>query len=494
MPDENFPPLLDSLLALSNEKEWIEFKHNNANPDKIGQYISALSNSAVLHKKDKAYLIWGIEDGTKNVVGTIFQPEVTRVGNQILSMWLSQQLRPRPHFEFICADYQSKPIVLLSITPVKEQPVKFKDHAYIRVGESLNPLDEHAGKLREFWDQAVTGDNRGWDCRLEETATYDNLDPTLIAKFLERLDRGGRIDVPANMEPVLVLEKLQLLKDGQPSRAAVLLLTKDPSRFYPSAYIKAGRFKSPTDIVDDKEFHGSLFEQLDAAMQWLQEKMSRKFIIGKSTLSGKDRLSGNFMERDEEWDYPLASLREAMANAICHRDYMINTAVSIRFFDDRLEIWNPGKLPSDLPPEGLFKTHESRAPNQLIATSFFNTKIIERWGTGTIRMAEALETHKQPPPVFDTSSTNNFKVMMFASGYSDADLQKMKLSDRQIRAIRYLQLHKTITNTEYQDLFEASKPTASRDLSQLAKLNLLNKVGTTGKGTGYVLVDRKGLE
>jgi ATP-dependent DNA helicase RecG len=183
-----------------------------------------------------------------------------------------------------------------------------------------------------------------------------------------------------------------------------------------------------------------------------------------------------------------------MANAICHRDYVIDAPVSIRFYDDRLEIWNPGRLPSDLPAEELLKTHDSRAPNQLIANAFYNTKIIERFGTGTIRMAEALEAQKQPPPFFDISSSNYFKVTMFASGYSTSELHSLDLNDRQIKAIRYLQLHKTIANTEYQVLFESSKATATRDLSQLVKLNIITKVGTTGKGTSYVLIEHKGLK
>lgn len=108
-------------------------------------------------------------------------------------------------------------------------------------------------------------------------------------------------------------------------------------------------------------------------------------------------------------------------------------------------------------------------------------------------MAEALEMHKQPPPDFDNTSPEISKVIMFASGYSDAELREMSLNERQVKAIRYLQINKTITNAQYQQLFAASKPTASRDLTEMAKLMLISKVGTTGKGTSYVLVERKGL-
>ncbi len=493
MPDTNISKLVAELLAASDECEWVEFKHNNFDSKMVGEYISALANSAVIQRKEVAYMIWGIEDDTKAVLGTTFNPAKTKHGNQALEMWLSQRLQPVPHFEFNCLEYNNKPIVLLCIRPVKEQPVKFESLAYIRVGSNKTRLDNQPGKQREFWNQVLAGESGGWDQRKDATATFDDLDDAAIVDFFDRLRRAGRRNLPAQADSRSLLEKMHLLQDGTPTRAAVLLLGKDPKRFCSTAYIKAGRFKSATDILDDREFDGTLFQQLDRAMKWLQERMSRKFIIGKSVLSGKNKLSGGLLEREEDWDYPLASLREAIANAICHRDYMASSPVSIRLYDDRLEIWNAGHLPAALSPEKLFKEHPSLPPNRLIADCFYETQIIERWGTGTIRMAEALEMHKQPPPDFDNSSPDFFKVIMFASGYSDAELRDMSLNERQVKAIRYLQISKTITNAQYQQLFEASKPTASRDLTYLTTKKLVSKVGTTGKGTSYVLVELKGL-
>jgi ATP-dependent DNA helicase RecG len=163
------------------------------------------------------------------------------------------------------------------------------------------------------------------------------------------------------------------------------------------------------------------------------------------------------------------------------------------FFDDRLEVWNPGVLPPDLSPAILLRDHPSHPPNKLIAECFFDTKIIERWGTGTVRMAEALEAQKQPPPAFDVSAPNVFKVIMFATGYSDAELHELGLNERQMQAVRYLQVSKTLTNAQYQELFGLSKATASRDLSDLVTKKVIAKVGTTGKGTSYVLLEPKRL-
>lgn len=481
------------MLALPKESEWLEFKQNNSDPKEIGEYISALANSAVIHRQEAAYLLWGIADDTKEVLGTTFNPDTAKQGGQALEMWLSQKLRPAPHFEFAIGKYCDKSVVLLTIRPLKEEPVKFEKVAYIRVGSHKTKLDDQPGKLKAFWTQAIAGNSGSWDQRKEDRATFEDLDSSAIEEFFERLERAGRRDIPKGLRTESALEKLQLIVEGKPTRAALLLLGKEPKRFYPTAYIKAGRFKSATSILDDREFSGTLFQQLDSAIGWLQERMTRRLIFDSSKESSTKKTSSSLMERGEEWSYPLLALREAIANAVCHRDYSSSLAVTIRFFDDRLEIWNPGTLPSDLSPAVLLSEHPSHPPNTLIAECFYNTRIIERWGTGTVRMAEALASQHQPPPAFDVTTPNVFKAILFASGYSDAELKDMGLNERQVTAVRYMQVNKTITSAQYQELSGASKPTASRDLSELVTKQIIAKVGTTGKGTSYHLRERKGL-
>lgn len=140
----------------------------------------------------------------------------------------------------------------------------------------------------------------------------DDLDPLCIQTFFDRLRASGRRAIEPNANTKSILEKLGLLIDGQPTRAAILLLCSNPNRFHATAFVKAGRFKSATNIIDDREFGGTLFEQIDAAIMWLQERMMKRLVIGESTQ----------MERREEWQYRLPALREAIANAVCHRDYM----------------------------------------------------------------------------------------------------------------------------------------------------------------------------
>jgi len=125
---------LPELLLLPQETEWVEFKHNNFKPQDIGEYISALSNSACLHKKDNGYLVFGIEDRTKKVLGTNFKPVNEKVGNEELENWLCHLIEPRIDFKIHTFIYEEKPIVTFSIDAAHERPVKFNGIAYIRVG------------------------------------------------------------------------------------------------------------------------------------------------------------------------------------------------------------------------------------------------------------------------------------------------------------------------------------------------------------------------
>jgi ATP-dependent DNA helicase RecG len=325
--------------------------------------------------------------------------------------------------------------------------------------------------------------NSSWDSRAEEDATIDDLDKDAIQQFLNKLNSVGRRAVPVDEDPIVSLRKLRLIENDKPTRAAILLLGREPKRFYPSAYIKAGRFKSLTTIVDDKEFFGTLFQQMEHAMSWFQDRLETRLVIGKP----KEGVS--LVQREEIWQYPLVALREAIANAVCHRNYLSGAATTIRLYDDRLEIWNPGSLPVDLHAEDLLRVHDSYAPNRLIAESFFNTGVIERWGTGTLMIAQLLEQHGLPAPNFDVTSPHTFRLTIFdASTKLLSKLQTMKLSERQLQAMLYLLKADTLSNSEYQNLFNASRATASRDLAELVSKGLILKEGSTGKGTIYRLI------
>ncbi len=154
MNNDDLIVLLKDLQALPKESEWVEFKINNSNPEKIGQYISALSNSACYHQKKYAYLVFGIEDTSHRLKGTNFIPSKKKKGSQELENWIATQLNPRIDFNIYEFEYEGMKFSIFRIEPTRNTPVSFKGVAYIRIGSYTKKLDDHPEKERKIWTKA----------------------------------------------------------------------------------------------------------------------------------------------------------------------------------------------------------------------------------------------------------------------------------------------------------------------------------------------------
>ena len=170
---------LDELLRLPAETEWVEFKHNNKSPQEIGEYISAISNAASLHRKRTGYLVWGIEDGTHAVLGTSFRPKREKKGNENLESWLLRLLNPRIDFTIHELDRNGARIVLFAIQAANSTPVRFSDEAHIRVGSYKKKLRDFPEKERTLW-QILSNTNEDWSAQVVANSTLADLDPTAI--------------------------------------------------------------------------------------------------------------------------------------------------------------------------------------------------------------------------------------------------------------------------------------------------------------------------
>jgi ATP-dependent DNA helicase RecG len=214
-------------------------------------------------------------------------------------------------------------------------------------------------------------------------------------------------------------------------------------------------------------------------MIWFEQRFETEFIItGKPT-------------RDEKWEYPLPAVREALINAVCHRDYGATSSTQVRLYDDRLEIWNPGALPIALTPSRLLQKHPSLPRNPLIANSLFYAGFIESWGSGTIRIAELAKQAGLEMPEF-ISSPGEFEIVLKKRILTAATLEKMGLNQRQVAAVLYTLEAGRITNREYQDRWSVSKSTAAREMVDLVTKGLFVRHGRTGKSTFYSAAAQKG--
>jgi len=204
--------------------------------------------------------------------------------------------------------------------------------------------------------------------------TVSDIDLDAVADYIAASTRIGRRHYPADANPVSVLRKLELVKDDAATWAAILLFGKQPQSPLIQATVHCGRFRQNVHIMDDRLIEGSALHQIDETMDFLQKHINVRFEI-----------TGEKAQRDTIWDYPLPALREAVTNAVCHRDYASSSDIQIKVFDESVRIWNPGVLPFDLSFEQLRKgDYSSRPRNKLIAQVFYDLEIIERYGSGIV--------------------------------------------------------------------------------------------------------------
>ena len=174
--------LVDRLRALPTETEWREFKRNYADPQEVGEYLSALANEASVGNQPRGYLVFGIDDTMHNVVGTRFDPYAAKAkGNQDLLPWLSALLQPNPGVEVHLVDHPAGRVVMLAVGPARDRPVTFSGRAYCRAGTSKTELSKHPEKERALWTRGSD-----WSAELCEGASLADLDPEAITKAREQ--------------------------------------------------------------------------------------------------------------------------------------------------------------------------------------------------------------------------------------------------------------------------------------------------------------------
>ncbi len=199
----------------------------------------------------------------------------------------------------------------------------------------------------------------------------------------------------------------------------------------------------------------------------------------------KRPISYEGLRRKEPLEYPEQALREAILNAIIHKDYH-GTTIYLSIYDNRLEIWNAGKLPDTLTVDQLKSKHRSVPRNRLIADVFFMAGYIEAWGRGIHVMIEGCREYGIPEPII-SEEQDGISITFQKEIYTEEYLRALQLNDRQIKAILFIKEKGEISNASYQALNVISKPVATKDLTDLANRNLIQKIGTTGKGTKYIL-------
>ena len=261
-------------------------------------------------------------------------------------------------------------------------PISYRGRYYVRSGSTLQELK--GASLDRF---LLRKQGRTWDSVPVPDVKADDLSHQSILEFRDRAAKSGRLE-PNDLESsdAALLEKLKLTEGNYLKRASVLLFHHDPEQFFTGSFVKIGYFRTEADLLYHDEIHGPLFSQVSDTMDLLLTKYL------------KAGISYQGIQRIERFPMPPSALREAILNALVHRDYAVPAPVQIRVYADHLKIWNPAVLPEGWTLERLLGEHSSQPFNPDVANAFFRAGEIEAWGRGIQRIFEACETADTPKP------------------------------------------------------------------------------------------------
>lgn len=422
MTEEALLAVLENLLSLPREQATVEFKSNWELPSDIGQYISALANSAALNGHDRAWMVWGVEDTSHEVKGATFDPFTQKIkdgSNQSLTMWLQVMTAPRADFCFHELQHPQGRVVMLEIHPARSAPVAFQHVRYVRVDSHKVKLADHPDKEARLW--ATLGVKDDWSGAVVPGASFDDLDAAAIAmarqRFAEFLIRGEadadhhnsiRAEV-AGWDDATLLNKAHITKQGRITRSALLLLGKDES----------AHFLAPADTKISwvlRDAHNGTVTSVPFGIPFLLATERVYARIRNVTL---DHMPDGTLFPTPVPQYDPWVLREALHNCVAHQDYLLGGKINVVEHPDRLVLTNLGQFI----PESVEWMLEHQSPpehyrNQWLIDGMIRLRMIEQAGSGIRRMFATQRQRLFPLPdyVFGTTPQGHQRVELTLQG------------------------------------------------------------------------------
>lgn len=441
-PESEWLGILAELCKLPRETEWAEFKHNNAEPDEIGEYLSALANAAALTGKVSAWLVWGVSNDTHEVIGTTFNPTAAKVGNEELESWLLRLLSPKINFRFYRFQAEGKPVVLLEISAAFRHPVQFKGTEFIRVGSYKKKLKDFPEKERELWrvfdrtpfEKEIAAENIAAEevLRLLDYPAYfdllslplpegrDGILSALAADDMIAPGKGGKWNI-TNLGAVLFAKRLADFRTLARKAVRVVL------------YKGENRVKTVREQEGSKGYAAG-FEGL---IGFVTNLLSSNEVIGQAL-------------RKQVPMFPELAIRELVANAIIHQEFhLTGTGPMVEIFAGRMEITNPG-LP--LVQTDRFLDSPPRSRNEALASFMRRIGVCEERGSGVDKVVIQTEVFQLPAPLFEATDEHT-RVVLFAH----REFKAMDKADRIRAAYLHACLHYVqrdyMTNTSLRERF-----------------------------------------
>ena len=412
------------------------------------------------------------------------------VGRETIQNWVNEvknktAMMVVPEAELINVD--DKTIVRMSVTEFPVKPVSFRGRYYKRISAS-----NHLMGVDEIANEHLMTLNTSWDYYLDPHHTIDDISEEKVIRFIQRVEKQTQREI--GLSASAFLRKYEMVRDNKITFGAYLMFAKD---YCSISDIQVGRFKSDITIIDSETLHTDLFTEVDSIIAFIRKHMMVEYII-----TGE-------LQRTERFDYPPEAVREIVLNMIVHRDYRESSASIIKIFDDRIEFFNPGKLYGGITIDNLLTgNYSSKSRNKLIARAFKEIGLIERFGSGIMRILQICKDYGVKAPHF-AEIHNGFNVTLYKeklnSGYQPASdyPEVMKeplngdeglneglsegLSEGLKLVLELISKHPGIQAKEIcSTLNDRSIKTIERQIGRLRKLELIERSGSRKTG-GYIV-------
>lgn len=442
-------------LISAGEGSRVEFKQSVPSKVKeLSEEVCAFANAT------GGYLIIGVQDDNKVIGADINNSKRAAVQDSI------SEISPSVQYSMYCLSVDYKNVWVIEVKTGNAKPYIFSGNIFVREGSLCRKLTR-AEDIRDFFQAS--------DKVYFDATPMQNVDLSALLDKHSFQEFRNLVGFTNDIPDAQILENLQSYTDnGEVKRGAVLMFAKQPEEFFPHAVVRCVRFKglNKVYIIDDKTFGGTLLTQYNEAINWIKNRLQISYSI-------KD--AG---PRQEIWEIPLSAFREALLNAMLHRDYYEQGAcVTVEMYDDRIEIANPGGL---LPLVAKNFGKRSLTRNPFLFNMFTRMHLVEHIGSGIPRMVKDMVDAGLPKPEFETEGM--FVVTLFrpVAKYIKEQIEKEKLTERQKSVIEILKKNPNITMEEAGNLLNLGRTTVYQTLKELKQKGYVSFAGRKSCGEWLV--------
>lgn len=454
---ENYTKLIEELIALDDETPWVEFKHNNYDPQMIAKDISALANSATLYDRNCAYMIWGVHDKTHEIIGTDYNLQTLKKGNQELENWLRSLLSDNADFEFHTIQENNINVGLLIIYKAINHTVMFEKVDYIRIGSYTKKLSDYPVIQGQVWDKIRS-------LRFESRIALSDLQNADIVRLLDTDSYFELKEIPRPSDTdgvvhYMIQESIVIKQDNglyAITNLGAMLFAKNLNDFsnISRKAVRVIQYKknSRIEMLKEETFEIGYAAGFIGLIKYIEALIPSE----ESITSGL---------REKKNTYPIIAIREIIANALIHQDFtVIGTSPLVEIFNNRIEVTNSGR-----PLVDVFRIIDNppKSRNEKLASLMRRLRICEELGTGWDKVVTVCELMQLPAPKIEIYEDST-KVTLYSScSFTDLS-QKDKLWACYLHAcIKYVQ-GEQLTNSSLRERF-ALKDSSSGTVSRLIK-------------------------